>query len=201
MNFLEFRRRKFDNANQPNPKPNSLLVKSEGAPAAAFDHHEFFPGEFVVYPAHGVGQLLAIEVQTIAGNSLQFFLIYFGKSKMKLRVPTTRASSVGMRKLSDPATIDRARAILSEAPRRARTNWSQLARDFESKIKSGDIIAIAEATRDLCRRYASSEQSYSERQLYDAALDRLAGEIATVEGLPEDAVVLQLESLLLSRAR
>jgi CarD family transcriptional regulator len=199
---LEFKTSEFDNADQSNQKPNSISIESDGAPAETSDNPlEFALGEFVVYPAHGVGQILAIEVQTIAGASLEFFRIYFVKSKMSLRVPTQKASRVGMRKLSSSATIERARLVLSETPRRARTNWSQLARDFETKIKSGDIIAIAEATRDLCRRSANSEQSYSERQLYTAALDRLAAEVAMVEGVTEDKVALQLEGLLLSRVR
>jgi CarD family transcriptional regulator len=199
---LEFRKSQFDNANQSSRKTNSLSVESDGAPIETPDHPlEFAPGEFVVYPAHGVGQILAIEVQTIAGASLEFFRIYFVKSKMSLRVPTQKASRVGMRKLSSSATIERARLVLSETPRRGRTNWSQLARDFETKIKSGDIIAIAEATRDLCRRSANSEQSYGERQLYTAALDRLAGEVAMVEGIAEDKAAFQLEGLLLSRTR
>jgi CarD family transcriptional regulator len=199
---LDFRKSEFDSADQSNQKPNSLLVQSDGVLAETPDNPlEFAPGEFVVYPAHGVGQILAIEVQTIAGACLEFFVIYFVKRKMSLRVPTQKASRVGMRKLSSSATIERARLVLSETPRRARTNWSQLARDFETKIKSGDIIAIAEATRDLCRRSANSEQSYSERQLYTAALDRLAAEVAMVEGITEDKVALQLEGLLLSRVR
>jgi CarD family transcriptional regulator len=199
---LEFKTSEFDNADQSNQKPNSLSVESDGAAAETSDNPlEFAPGEFVVYPAHGVGQILAIEVQTIAGASLEFFVIYFVKSKMSLRVPTQKASRVGMRKLSSSATIERARLVLSEAARRGRTNWSQLARDFETKIKSGDIIAVAEATRDLCRRSANSEQSYSERQLYTAALDRLAGEVAMVEGITEDKAAFQLEGLLLSRTR
>ena len=199
---LAFKTREFDNADQSNQKPNSLSVESDGAAAETSDNPlEFAPGEFVVYPAHGVGQILAIEVQTIAGASLEFFRIYFVKSKMSLRVPTQKVSRVGMRKLSSFATIERARLVLSETSRRARSNWSQLAREFEAKIKSGDIIAVAEATRDLCRRSANSEQSYSERQLYTAALDRLAGEVAMVEGITEDKAALQLESLLLSRTR
>ena len=199
---LDFRKSRFDNANKSSQKPNTLSVQSDRAPAETPDSPlEFAPGEFVVYPAHGVGQILAIEVQTVAGACLEFFLIYFVKSKMSLRVPTQKASRVGMRKLSSSATIERARLVLSETPRRGRTNWSQLARDFETKIKSGDIIAIAEATRDLCRRSASSEQSYSERQLYTAALDRLAREVAMVEGITEDKAAFQLEGLLLSRTK
>ena len=199
---LEFKKSEFDNPDQSNQKPNSLSVESDGALAETPDNPlEFAPGEFVVYPTHGVGQILAIEVQTIAGASLEFFRIYFVKSKMSLRVPTEKASGVGMRKLSSRATIERARLVLSETSRRARTNRSQLAREFEAKIKSGDIIAVAEATRDLCRRSANSEQSYSERQLYTAALDRLAGEVSIVEGISEEKAVLQLEGLLLSRIR
>jgi CarD family transcriptional regulator len=199
---LEFRKSQFDNSHQSNDKRDSLSVQSDSASAQTPENPlQFDPGEFVVYPAHGVGQILAIEVQTIAGACLEFFLIYFAKSKMSLRVPTQKASRVGMRKLSSSATIERARLILSETSRRARTNWSQLAREFETKIKSGNIIAIAEATRDLCRRSANSEQSYSERQLYSAALDRLAGEVAMVEGITDEEAALQLEGLLLSRTR
>lgn len=199
---LEFRKSQFDNVNRSSQKPNCLSVQSDRVRAETPDSAlEFAPGEFVVYPAHGVGQILAIEVQTIAGACLEFFVIYFVKSKMSLRVPTQKAPRVGMRKLSSSATIERARLVLSETPRRARTNWSQLARDFETKIKSGDIIAIAEATRDLCRRSAKSEQSYNERQLYSAALDRLAGEVAMVEGITDEKAALQLEGLLLSRTR
>jgi CarD family transcriptional regulator len=192
----------FDNADQSHERQADLSVQTDGDSTERPDNPlEFRLSEFVVYPAHGVGQILAIEVQTIAGACLEFFVIYFVKSKMSLRVPTQKASRVGMRKLSSSATIERARLVLSETPRRARTNWSQLARDFETKIKSGDIIAIAEATRDLCRRSANSEQSYSERQLYTAALDRLAAEVAMVDGITEDKVALQLEGLLLSRVR
>jgi CarD family transcriptional regulator len=104
-----------------------------------------------------------------------------------------------MRKLSSSATIEQARLILSEAPRRMRANWSRLINEYEAKIKSGDIIALAEATRDLYRRSANSEQSYSERQLYTAALRRLAEEVAMVAGIAEEHAVSELEGLLLSR--
>ena len=151
-----------------------------------------------VYPAHGVGQILAIEIQTVAGACLEYFAIYFAKSKMRLHVPTRKAPSIGMRKLSSSATIEQARLTLSEAPRRVRANWSRLVNEYEAKIKSGDILALAEATRDLYRRSANSEQSYSERQLYTAALHRLAEEVAMVEGITEKRRV-ELEGLLLSR--
>jgi len=160
----------------------------------------FRPNEFVVYPAHGVGQILAIEVQTVAGASLEFFVIYFVKSKMKLRAPTQRAASIGMRKLSSLAAIERVRRTLSHVPARKRANWSRLSKEYEAKIKSGDIIAIAEVMRDLYRRSADSEQSYSERQFYTAALDRVSGEVALVESITEEKAVSELESMLMNRS-
>jgi CarD family transcriptional regulator len=142
---------------------------------------------------------LAIEVQTIAGARLEFYAVYFAKNKMRLHVPTRKAPSVGMRKLSSSATIEQARLTLNEAPRRMRANWSRLLKEYEAKIKSGNIIALAEATRDLYRRPANSEKSYSERQLYTAALHRLAEEVAMVAGITEENAVSELEDVLLSR--
>jgi CarD family transcriptional regulator len=180
---LEIAKIDFDNADQSHERQDDLSVRSGGNSAERPDNPlEFKPSEFVVYPAHGVGQILAIEVQTVAGVRLEFFAIYFAKSKMRVHVPTRKAPSVGMRKLSSSATIEQARMILSEAPRRMRTNWSRLINEYEAKIKSGDIIALAEATRDLYLP-SDSEQSYSERQLYAAALHRLAEEVAMVAGI------------------
>jgi CarD family transcriptional regulator len=190
----------FDNADQSHERQADLSVQTDGDSTERPDNPlEFRLSEFVVYPAHGVGQILAIEVQTIAGACLEFFAIYFAKSKMRLHVPTRKAPSVGMRKLSSSATVEQARLILSEAPRRMRANWSRLINEYEAKIKSGNIIALAEATRDLYRRPANSEQSYSERQLYTAALRRLAEEVALVAGIAEEHAVSELEGLLLSR--
>jgi CarD family transcriptional regulator len=157
--------------------------------------------DFVVYPAHGVGQIVAIEEQTVAGACLEFFVIYFAKSKMTLRAPTRKAANVGMRKLSDSAMIQRVRLTLKQAPRKARGNWSRLAQEYESKINSGDIIAIAEVIRDLYRPGVNAGQSYSERQLYTSALDRLAGEVALVYGITEEEVVKELESSIMAGAK
>lgn len=157
--------------------------------------------DFVVYPAHGVGQILSIEEQAIAGASLEVFVIYFAKSKMTLRAPTRKAANVGMRKLSDSAMIQRARLTLKQAPRKARGNWSRLAQEYESKINSGDIIAIAEVIRDLYRPGVNAGQSYSERQLYTSALDRLAGEVALVYGMTEEEVVKEFESSIIAGAK
>ena len=197
---LDFTKIDFDNADQSLERQADLSVQSDGSSVERTDNPlEFRPNEFVVYPAHGVGQILAIEVQTIAGACLEFFAIYFAKSKMRLHVPTRKAPSVGMRRLSSSATIEQARLTLSKAPRRMRVNWSRLINEYEAKIKSGDIIALAEATRDLYRRSTDSGQSYSERQLYTAALHRLAEEVAMVAGITEENAVSDLEGVLLSR--
>src|SRR5262249_10194914 len=135
----------------------------------------FNVNEFIVYPAHGVGQILAIEEQEIAGAKLELFVICFMKDKMTLRVPTSKVANVGMRKLSDAETIQRVWRTLSQPRRRTPVgHWSRLAQEYEAKIKSGDIIAIAEVMRDLYRPAVNPGQSYNERQLYEAALDRLA---------------------------
>jgi CarD family transcriptional regulator len=160
----------------------------------------FKANDFVVYAAHGVGQILAIEEQTVAGASLEFFVVYFAKSKMTLRAPTRKAANVGMRKLSDPTAIQRVRRTLSAVPYKARGNWSRLAQEYASKINSGDIIAVAEVMRDLYRPALNFSQSYSERQLYMSALDRLSGEVALVNGITEEEAVRELESLVITGA-
>ena len=156
---------------------------------------EFETASFVVYPAHGVGQILAIEEQTVAGASLEFFVIYFTKSKMTIRVPVRKAAKVGMRKLSDLSSVQEVKRVLSEASRKGRGNWSRLAQEYESKLNSGDIFAVAEVARDLFRP-GDSGQSFSERQLYMSALDRLCGEIALVNGISEEQAVEELGGLL-----
>jgi CarD family transcriptional regulator len=156
---------------------------------------EFKATDFVVYPAHGVGQILSIEEQTVAGASLEFFVIFFAKSKMTVRVPVRKAANVGMRKPSDLSSVQGVKQILSETPRKGRGNWSRLAQEYEGKIKSGDIVAVAEVARDLFRP-GDSGQSFSERQLYVSALDRLCGEIALVDGISEEQALKELEDLL-----
>ena len=158
---------------------------------------EFKTADFVVYPAHGAGQILSIEMQTVAGASLEFFVIYFTKSKLTVRVPVRKAANIGMRKLSNLSSIQEVKRILSGTPRKGRGNWSRLAQEYESKINSGDIVAVAEVARDLFRQ-GESEQSFSERQFYVSALDRLCGEVALVDGVPEDQTIKELEGLLKS---
>jgi CarD family transcriptional regulator len=161
----------------------------------------FKANEFVVYPAHGVGQILAIEEQEIAGAKLELFVINFMKDKMTLRVPTAKVANVGMRKLSDPALVKKALETLKGRARVKRTMWSRRAQEYEAKINSGDIVAIAEVVRDLYRSESQPEQSYSERQLYEAALDRLSREIAVVQHSTETEAVKEIESQLAKSPR
>jgi CarD family transcriptional regulator len=161
----------------------------------------FKTNEFVVYPAHGVGQILAIEEQEIAGARLELFVINFMKDKMTLRVPTAKVANVGMRKLSEPALVKRALETLKGRARVKRTMWSRRAQEYEAKINSGDIVAIAEVVRDLYRSESQPEQSYSERQLYEAALDRLSREIAVVQHVTETEAVKEIESQLAKSPR
>jgi CarD family transcriptional regulator len=156
----------------------------------------FKVNEFVVYPAHGVGQIVSIEEQEVAGFKLELFVISFSKDKMTLRVPTSKVTVVGMRKISDPEAARRSLEILTGRARIKRTMWSRRAQEYETKINSGDINAIAEVVRDLYRSDAQPEQSYSERQLYEAALDRMVREIAAVQKSSEIDALKAVEAQL-----
>ena len=156
----------------------------------------FKTNEFIVYPAHGVGQIMAIEEQEIAGAKLELFVINFIKDKMTLRVPTAKIVSVGMRKLAEGPLVKRALETLKGRARVKRTMWSRRAQEYEAKINSGDIVAIAEVVRDLFRSDTQPEQSYSERQLYEAALDRLSREIAAVQRITETEAIKEIEAAL-----
>jgi CarD family transcriptional regulator len=156
----------------------------------------FKTNEFIVYPAHGVGQIMAIEEQEIAGAKLELFVINFIKDKMTLRVPTAKIATVGMRKLAEPPLVKKALETLKGRARVKRTMWSRRAQEYEAKINSGDIVAIAEVVRDLFRSETQPEQSYSERQLYEAALDRLSREISAVQKITETEAVKEIEAAL-----
>ena len=161
---------------------------------------EFRPNDFVVYPAHGVGRIISIEEQEIAGLKLELFVISFEKDKMTLRVPINKASDIGMRSLSSPEIVDKAMATLRGKARVKRAMWSRRAQEYEQKINSGDLLAIAEVVRDLHRSDDQREQSYSERQLYEAALERLTREVAAVSGGDESRAHQQVTEVLVSRA-
>ena len=161
---------------------------------------DFRPNEYVVYPAHGVGQIISIEEQQIAGISLELFVISFEKDKMTLRVPTDKAVQIGMRSLSSPDVILKAMTTLKGKAKVKRAMWSRRAQEYEQKINSGDLIAIAEVVRDLHRNDDQREQSYSERQLYEAALERLTREVAAVDNGDEAAATKRVDDGLISRA-
>ena len=163
--------------------------------------HGFRTNEYVVYPAHGVGRIVSIEEQEIAGAKLELFVINFEKDKMTLRVPTAKLTIVGMRKLSEEKIVKKALGTLKGKARVKRTMWSRRAQEYEAKINSGDLISIAEVVRDLYRSESQPEQSYSERQLYEAALDRMAREIAVVEKLDERGAVQRITEVLAKSAR
>jgi CarD family transcriptional regulator len=163
--------------------------------------HGFRTNEYIVYPAHGVGRIVSIEEQEIAGAKLELFVINFEKDKMTLRVPTSKLESVGMRKLSEDKVVKKALTTLKGKARVKRTMWSRRAQEYEAKINSGDLISIAEVVRDLYRSEAQPEQSYSERQLYEAALDRMARELAAVEKLDEASAVAKIDDVLAKSAR
>ncbi|MCY1704560.1 CarD family transcriptional regulator [Pannonibacter sp. SL95] len=156
----------------------------------------FKTGEHIVYPAHGVGQIMAIEEQSVAGHTLELLVISFEKDKMTLRVPVAKIATVGMRKLADAPAIKKALETVRGRPRVKRTMWSRRAQEYEAKINSGDLLAISEVVRDLYRSDTQPEQSYSERQLYEAALDRMAREIAAVNKCTETEAVKQIEQNL-----
>jgi len=153
-------------------------------------------GDFVVYPTHGVGKIHGIETQEIAGQSLSVFVIHFEKDRMTLRVPVGKAKNSGLRRLSTRKEMDAALAKLRGRSRAKRTMWSRRAQEYEQKINSGDPASIAEVVRDLYRNVGQPEQSYSERQIYQAALDRLVREFAAVEKIDENTAVQRVEEIL-----
>lgn len=161
---------------------------------------DFNPDDFVVYPSHGVGKVVSIEEQEIAGIHMELFVIAFEKDKMTLRVPTAKAIAVGMRGLSSPEVVAKCMTTLKGRARVKRAMWSRRAQEYEQKINSGDLIFIAEVVRDLHRNDDQREQSYSERQLYEAALERLTREVAAVDGADEMKAQARIGEVLVGRA-
>ncbi len=141
----------------------------------------FKTGEYIVYPSHGVGQISNIEEQEIAGMSMELLVIAFDQDKLTLRVPVAKIKSVGMRKLANNDVLERALSTIKGRARVKRTMWSRRAQEYEAKINSGDLVLISEVVRDLYRSAEQPEQSYSERQLFEQAMDRMSREIATVK--------------------
>ena len=156
----------------------------------------FKTGEFVVYPAHGVGLIVNIEEQEVAGLTLELFVISFEQDKLTLRVPVAKIKSVGMRKLAEDDEVTKALETVTGRARVKRTMWSRRAQEYEAKINSGDLIAISEVVRDLYRSEEQPEQSYSERQLFEQAMDRMSREIGAVNKLTLTEAVQLIEKNL-----
>ena len=170
------------------PKAAGRKAKAPSSP--------FSPGDFVVYPTHGVGRVVGLEEQEIAGETLGLIVISFEKDRMTLRVPLDKSKESGLRKLSSKDRMASALTRLKGRARVKRTMWSRRAQEYEAKINSGDPVSIAEVVRDLFRKEDQPEQSYSERQIYQAALDRLARELAAIERIETDAASEKLENVL-----
>ena len=156
----------------------------------------FVVGDYVVYPKHGVGRVIELQSQEIAGMNLELYVLRFEKEKMTLRVPTNKAESVGMRKLSSDKTMKEALDVLKTKPKVKRTMWSRRAQEYEAKINSGDLVSIAEVTRDLFRADDQPEQSYSERQIFEAASSRIAREVAASENTDEPTALKKILEIL-----
>jgi CarD family transcriptional regulator len=163
---------------------------------AKFEKLEFSINQNIVYPKHGVGVIVDIQAQEISGMSLELYVIRFERERMTLRVPINKAESAGMRSISNRATMEKAFTTLKGKARIKRTMWSRRAQEYETKINSGSVLFLAEVVRDLHRSGDQSEQSYSERQIYEAAISRLAREVAAVEETCEKEALLKLESVL-----
>lgn len=183
-------------APKPQPAPVKPTPPAEPIVSDKKSAHGFKIGEHIVYPAHGVGLIREISLNEIAGLTLELFVIDFEKEKMVLRVPLEKAKAIGMRKLADKAMLDASIKTLRGRARVKRTMWSRRAQEYEAKINSGDLVAIAEVVRDLFRNENQPEQSYSERQLYEAALERMAREYGTIQKITDDEAIIDLEKIL-----
>src|SRR3954447_8555139 len=176
--------------------PTSTRTRIEKDLSMSKNGHDFSVGDHVVYPAHGVGQVQGIETQEVAGLKLEVYVITFDHEKMTLRVPTAKARASGLHALAETGVVSKALTTLKGRARVKRTMWSRRAQEYEAKINSGDLVSIAEVVRDLHRAENQPEQSYSERQLYESALDRMAREVAAIERIDRDAAIAMLNKSL-----
>ncbi len=175
---------------------NDNKEKVQNMAKSAADNDNFNTGDYVVYPAHGVGLIEGIETAKIGGIEVKLYAISFEKDRMRLKIPVFKAKTSGLRRLCTASRMKDAMKTLQGKARIRRTMWSRRAAEYEMKINSGDPIAIAEVLRDLKRSNDDSEQSYSERQIYQSALERLAREVAAVEKIDEVKATAKLEKLM-----
>ena len=188
-------------AQKPASTPVQKSVKQE-APAPVIaqpkkaEKLDFVAGDFVVYPAHGVGLVEGVETTMISGMEITLYTICFEKDRMRLKLPVSKVKSSGLRKLSSKDRLKDALGTLQGRSQTRRVMWSRRAQEYEAKINSGDPVAIAEVLRDLRKDTTDAEQSYSERQIYQAALERLAREVAAIEKIDEKKAAEKLEAVL-----
>jgi CarD family transcriptional regulator len=179
--------------------PPSASLKREGekkSPRASSKAEKFSPGDHVVYPTHGVGRVERIAVEEIAGHRLELIHITFEENRMTLRVPVAKAKSAGLRKLATRKLFEEVLTVLKGRPRIKRAMWSRRAQEYEAKINSGDPLAVAEVIRDLHRKVGQPDQSFSERQIFEAAMDRLAAELAALERIDKAEAAQRLADFL-----
>ena len=142
---------------------------------------EFKIGEVVVYPKHGVGEIIKLESMEVSSIKTKFYVVKMEQGKLTIRVPLDKQNEVGLRKISSKKIIDEVFNTLKLKPKIRRIMWSRRAQEYDTKIFSGDPIRIGEVVRDLFRKNSQAEQSYSERQMFQVAIERLAREVAAVE--------------------
>ena len=167
---------------------------------SANDNKTFKKSDYVVYPAHGVGRVVGVEKESVAGFDIEVYVVSFEQDKMTLRVPTAKATAAGMRPLASDDVLKDALKTLKGKPKVKRTMWSRRAQEYEAKINSGDLISIAEVVRDLHRQEDQPEPSYSERQRYESALDRMVREVAAVEKVDREKALEMLTTTLTKKA-
>ena len=186
----------------PKKASSKKVIKKKESPKKSSEKRtlakkeEFLPEQYVVYPSHGIGQILEIEKKEIAGQMLTMYVIEFEKEKMTLRVPIDKTKEIGVRKVSTKNQLKDIFEILTGKAKIRRTMWSRRAQEYEAKINSGDIKLLTEVVRDLFRSDSQPEQSYSERQLYEAARERLSREVAVIEKTDEQKAIEKMETIL-----
>ena len=158
--------------------------------------NSFIPGDYVVYPSHGVGKIIGTEKRKVEEVDLELLIVRFEHERMTLRVPLSKATEFGLRTLSSKVQMEEAILTLKGKAKVKKTMWSRRAQEYDTKINSGSLVLIAEVVRDLYRKDDQGEQSYSERQMYQAALERLASEFAAVDETDKDSAILKLEKII-----
>lgn len=183
--------------------PKTVATKAVAAPKAPKNDnvsYEYKAGDKVVYPAHGVGRVEGIEKLTVGGIDVTLYTITFEKDRMRLKLPMQKVATSGLRRLATPEQLTEIYQTMKGRARIRRVMWSRRAQEYEAKINSGNPVQVAEVLRDLRRNVSSTEHSYSERQIFQQALERLASEMAAIDNVPQDQAAEKLQTLLAEAA-